>query len=361
MKIVENILDSMSIGSNCGTTASKIILNYYGYKLSEDMIFGLGSGLGFIYQYYAGDESYFLSGKNESLENNIANMFGGTVITGYFDGEEMAFAKVKDFLNKNMPVILDVSIRYLPYFKPYLESVGNIGFGLHNVVLIGYDEDEETVLLLDHRWNEPQKISMRDLARARGAADSGMNPRNAYRVYILPKSPICLADYIEYAIQINVSRMKYPFAYKMGLSGLKTFQNEIFGMLTSDKWPEGAEAISTFAVLMEKLGTGGGNFRRMYGRFLKEAAVITGRKIYHRTGEAYMSLAKEWKELYKELLAALLNNSPENRSRIQDRLAYIVEMEYALMEQLHTGKENYYENRRNLQYAASQIPNALRG
>lgn len=334
MKIVKNILDSMGMGSNCGTTSSKIILNHYNYKVSEDMVFGLGSGLGFVYQYYTQDETYFLSGKNESLENNIANLFGGTIESGYFDNEEKAFNEVKKYIDRDMPVILDLSIRYLPYFEPYLESVGNIGFGLHNAVLAGYDEEEHTVLLLDHRWSEPQKVFMKDLSRARGALDSGMNPRNAYKVYILPNPPDDLSNYIEYAIRINVHRMKYPFAYKMGLSGMKTFKREVLGILKSNKWPESAEALSTFTTLMEKLGTGGGNFRRMYGRFLKEAAEITKNDNYRRIGKEYMSLARDWKKLHKYMNLSIDDNTNDNSIKVESILDVIIKKEDDLIDQL---------------------------
>lgn len=334
MKIVNNILNSMCMGSNCGTTATKIILNHYGYQISENMVFGLGSGLGFIYQYYADDETYFLSGKNESLENNIANLLGGSVVTGYFDDEEKAWEMVKGYIDMDIPVILDLSIRYLPYFEPYLESVGGIGFGLHNAVLAGYDEKEQTVLLLDHRWSEPQTISMADLVRSRGAKDSGMDPRNAYRIYLLPEQESVTADKISFAVKLNVHRMKYPFAYKIGLSGLCTFQKELLEIAEQNIAENSANALTTFGMLMEKLGTGGGNFRRIYGRFLREAAEIIQKEEYKEISRRYMDLAGDWKELSFNLINIVKHNNADNRMHLKQITDRIIDKENDCIERL---------------------------
>jgi hypothetical protein len=38
-------------GKHCQTTAMKAVLDYSGIQLSEDMLLGLGGGIGFIYWY----------------------------------------------------------------------------------------------------------------------------------------------------------------------------------------------------------------------------------------------------------------------------------------------------------------------
>lgn len=295
MKTIKRLIENKSLGSNCSTTALKTILNYYGYNLSEDYIFGIGAGLGFIYQYYANNNEYFLSGKNESIELNALNALGGTIISGSFDDNDLAWLEVKSFIDQNIPVILDLSIRDLPYFKPYLSGLKNIGFGLHNAVLCGYDETTRTVQLLDHRWNEPLVVSYHDLAKARKSSGN-VSSRNAYKVLItssnIPKIPN-----IRHSLILNINRMKNPFAFKMGLPGVTMFKKDINIIMHTEENEDSKNAIITYAYLMEKLGTGGGNFRRMYGRFLMELSKKNENIKYKEIGNSYLELSRKWRKL----------------------------------------------------------------
>ena len=49
---MKKVLDLKEFGGkHCQTTALKSILSYYGLTISEEMLFGLGGGVGFIYWY----------------------------------------------------------------------------------------------------------------------------------------------------------------------------------------------------------------------------------------------------------------------------------------------------------------------
>ena len=52
-------------GKHCQTTAIKGILNYKGIDLSEEMLLGLGGGLGFIYWYMKMMPTPFIGGGRE--------------------------------------------------------------------------------------------------------------------------------------------------------------------------------------------------------------------------------------------------------------------------------------------------------
>ena len=52
------------IGKHCETTALKRALDYHGLTLSEEMLLGLGGGIGFIYWYMKMMPSPFVGGRN---------------------------------------------------------------------------------------------------------------------------------------------------------------------------------------------------------------------------------------------------------------------------------------------------------
>lgn len=321
-----DVVNTHTSGSNCGTNASKVLLQAQGYPFSEAMTFGSGSSLGFIYQYYKESDECFLSGKNESLELNLTTLLGGEYISGNFDDPDKAFTTIVEMVDERVPVILDLSIKHLPYFKPYLARLNNIDFGLHNAIITDYDRRNQTVTLLDHRWAEPKVISIEDLKLAMGATGSGVNPRCNYRSIILPSYSGSHQQEIIQAVELNIHRMKYPFAFKMGLKGISTFRKEIITIVSnSELYEEKQEIMATFGILMEKLGTGGGNFRRIYGRFLQEAAEITGDKRFLESAVHYKKVAKEWKILSKLLTVSMMNK--KQKQLLDNCLTKIIEKE----------------------------------
>lgn len=329
MKVIPGILEKHGIGANCGTNATRVALKHMGYDLSEEMVFGLGSGLGFIYQYFTEEDSYFVSGKNESLENNVCSLLGGQCISGFWDDNDAAWDSLKHFIDNDLPVIVDTSIQELPYFRPYLESLYNIGFGLHNVLVAGYDEVEKTILLLDHRWVNPQIVSYEDFERARSTTNTTIEPRNGYRV-LLPTQPCSQGFYkdIDMAIRLNINRIRYPYAFKMGLKGIKMFQKDVLKFYTNLE--ENRKHVVVFGSLLEKLGTGGGNYRRMYGNFLKEAGRETGKEAFEEIGSEYIKCANVWKKLSNILLKA----NEQDYEVLEKTMDEIVLRENKLIDQL---------------------------
>lgn len=334
-KQIDKIIELHSIGSNCDTNATKTIMHYYGYHYDEDVVFGLGSGLGFIYQYYSKNNTFFLSGKNESLELNVATLFGGTLYSRSFESAEEAWLEAKDMIDADIPLILDLSITHLPYFQPYLSEIQNLGFGLHNAMLVGYDDKEQTVTLLDHRWLRPQMISKQALLDSWYLKDSDVNPRGAFHAIMLPAPPEQINDEIRYALRLNMSRLLHPFAYKMGLPGLKTFWREISGFANIGLDDDSREGVATFASLMEKLGTGGGNFRRLYGNFLKKLSRFDDAFLPLRdTSKRYLQCAVLWKQLSINMTRWSDTDDAEAAANACTILEQIVQNEYACVEEI---------------------------
>src|SRR5918994_6588848 len=104
------------------------------------------------------------------------------------------------------------------------------------------------------------------------------------------------------AIEHAVRNMREPeLGEFQGLPALRRFASEV------GEWPEAAEdwpwcARFTYQVI-ERRGTGGGNFRRMYARFLEEVG-------YREAGLA-ADAAERWTSLASALLAASEADEPQ--------------------------------------------------
>ena len=73
-KIIENFQPLG--GKHCITSSLRQIFNFYGYPLSEEMLFGIGEGLDFTYINLA--HSPMVSGRSKvlELENVLSNHLG---------------------------------------------------------------------------------------------------------------------------------------------------------------------------------------------------------------------------------------------------------------------------------------------
>jgi hypothetical protein len=254
--ILGEVVNNQRLGSHCATTSLAIVTNYYGHPFSESLCFGLGSGIGFTYQKYIETGFYFFTGRNESLELNLASQLGGVVEYGSTDSAEEGWLAVKNYIDKGVPVILDLNITHLPHFSKYMNDLGSVSFGLHSALLVGYNLQKKEAFLLDHRWNDVISISFEDLSKARCSREAPVNPRNGWKVMMLPQNRIDMEYAIREAIRINVHRMKYPFAYKMGLAGVKMFAKEsrIWRKILSPEEKKTTAKMAT--IFLEKLGTG---------------------------------------------------------------------------------------------------------
>ncbi|MBA9086892.1 hypothetical protein FHR92_003372 [Fontibacillus solani] len=124
-------------GKHCITNALKQVFHYYGYPLSEEMIFGLASGLSFTYINLA--NSPMVSGRSKlfEFERKLANRLNITIKCKQPKNYNIAFDQTKKMLNRNCPILVYAD---MPFLK-YLGLDENSHFGGHAVILFGYDDE----------------------------------------------------------------------------------------------------------------------------------------------------------------------------------------------------------------------------
>jgi hypothetical protein len=119
--------------------------------LSEDMLLGLGAGIGFIYWQMKGAPPVFGGRANvrrpgeNGLEVDTGLRTGVQVGVYMTDSRKKAEQQLISLLNHDEPVMLQVDMGFLPYF----DFPGDFHFGGHVVVACGLDPDAGTVLVAD--------------------------------------------------------------------------------------------------------------------------------------------------------------------------------------------------------------------
>ena len=294
---------------HCVTGSLRHIYEFYGYPISEEMLLGLGEGVGFIYWHMKGTLP-FLGGRAnierpgvEGLEKALGRRCGVGVEALRTTSAGKAQKTLLEMLQANQPVMLVLDMGFLPYFD---FGGQEYHFGYHVVVACGYDPQTGQVLLAD-RDEALHPVSLETLEKARGSKYKPFPPQHAwYRFDFGNKHPpqpeeICIA------MRQSASAMLHPPISNFGVHGIAKAAGRI------RNWPKVMDekelretCINTAIMIDARGGTGGGLFRYMYARFLKEAAELCSEprlneisKCMHTAGDMWQAAAGLFEQAYE--------------------------------------------------------------
>ena len=323
---------------HCVTGSMRHIYEFHGCPISEDLLLGLGAGVGFIYWHMKGTAPFFGGRANvghpgeEGLEKTAGRRTGVRVRSYCTASARKAEKAVLDLLAAGEPVMVQLDMGFLPYFN-FLKEYH---FGGHVVVLVGYDPDTRQVLVAD-RDGELHLVSLEVLARARGSEFKPFPPRNTWHTFDFSHKRPPASNEVEQAIrEVTIGMLRPPIA-NLGVKGIRTAAERAL------KWPKIMSedelrnaCFNVFIFIDAKGGSGGGIFRYMYGRFLKEAATITGNDELAKMGEMIHTIGDHWQQAAQLFEKAYTAPTPPTLlSEASQLILRIADREQAAWEQLH--------------------------
>ena len=282
-------------GNHCGSTALRNLLAFHGLEISEEMALGLGAGVCFYYvNLPEGSPSRFTNGRVGKLEEQFVELTGIELRMDTSDDPGESWLLARELVDAGRPALLLSDLYHLDHYGKSAHFPG------HAVVLAGYDD--EVAYLSDTGFEELQTTSLESLARARHEQHP-VYPL-AGHMFSVPdgESPHDPREAAPRAIARGVMQMFEPeLGEFQGMPALERFAAEV------GSWPEAIEDWQWSArfnyQVIERRGTGGGNFRLMYARFLDEAGYDEARLAFEA--------ADRWTELAAALLAASEADEPE--------------------------------------------------
>jgi hypothetical protein len=289
-------------GNHCGSTALRNLLAFHGVELSEDMAFGLGAGACFYFVAVPGQSpSRFTNGRTSRLEEQFVELTGAPLELRTFDNPDSSWEAARDAVDSGAPALLLTDLYYLDHYGKSAHFPG------HAVVLAGYDDD--SALLADTAFEDLQRTSLASLREARHSAHP-IFPLSGHML-VASESLDCFdpRQAAPEAIRLASSRMFDPTLGEYeGLPALRRFAEEVAS------WPEILDDWAWCArfgyQVIERRGTGGSNFRRMYARFLAECAAAGLASV----GEALLladEAAEAWTSLAESLRVASEGREPD--------------------------------------------------
>lgn len=336
-------------GRHCITSSLKQIFTYYGYPMSEELLFGLASGLSFLYLNQAA--SPMVNGRTKvfEFEKKLANRLHITIRCRSGKNYENIFQTTKHMIDRNQPVLIYVDMPYLPYLG--MDSASH--FGGHAVVLFGYDDEKKQFLISDRDQHDApihtpkgslnkdfHMVDYCDIERARSSTFRPFPAKNKYLTFDFQGYRRVDKDVLREAILDTCESMLHPPAQLLGVSGILKFSRELRKWNAFDSEKLKLAGITNYFQINKEGGTGGGIFRRMYGDFLKEVSHIWGDERFSALGESFIEVSLLWDSVADMLWK--LSQACERKllDTMSEMIAALAVKEKALYEELYNIAHN---------------------
>jgi len=282
-------------GHHCGSAALRDLLGFHGAELSEEMAFGLGAGPCFYFVPMDGSSpSRFINGRTRRLEEEFMRLTNAPLELRTFPDPDASWDAARALVDSGTPVLLLTDLYHLDHYGKSAHFPG------HAIVLAGYDDTHAYVA--DTGFEGLQRTSLDGLRRARHG-DHPVFPLAGHMFTVT--GDVTEFDFraaADAAIEAATRRMLEPELGDFeGLPALRRLAAE------AGEWPsllDDWQWSARFAYqVIERRGTGGGNFRAMYGRFLDELG--------NPAASAAHEASARWSALAAELLEASEEDPPD--------------------------------------------------
>lgn len=317
--------------AHCENGVASNLLKHNGLNISEPMVFGIGSGLFFVYLPFikvnhAPAFSYRpLPG---AIFGRLAKRLGIKVKRQKFSGSKSAEKALDDNLKNNIPSGLQVGVYNLTYFPEDYR----FHFNAHNLVV--YGKTETDYLISDPVMETTTTLTIEELDRVRFAKGAFAPKGQMYYPIHIPKD-IDFAKAITKAIKATCRDMLAPVPI-VGVRGIKYVAKQI------RKWPvklgvrKANHYLAQIVRMQEEIGTGGGGFRFIYAAFLQEAAVVLKNDQLKELSFEMTAIGDMWRDFAVEAGRVYKKRSakPDVYNLLADQLTAIAEKEEQFFKKL---------------------------
>ncbi|MEE8162470.1 MAG: BtrH N-terminal domain-containing protein [Anaerolineae bacterium] len=284
---------------HCVTGSMRHVYVYNDHDISEEMLLGIGSGVGMIYWHMKGappllgGRANFERPGEEGLEKTTGRRTGVMVESYTTSSARKAERTLLEMLDAGQPVMIQCDMGFLPYFD-FGDS--EYHFGGHVVVVCGYDAETHQVLIADRDGVYP--VSMEDLDKARGSTYKPFPPKHKWYTFDFSNKRQPTADQVRQAIAEQTKGMLEPPISNIGVKGIRKAAERAL------KWPSQMDEdelrftlFNMFIFIDASGGSGGGIFRYMFSRFLREAAEIMGDVRLNESADEFQHIGDRWQEV----------------------------------------------------------------
>ncbi|MDR2764484.1 MAG: BtrH N-terminal domain-containing protein [Tannerella sp.] len=281
-----------SQAAHCENGVTAGILRFYGIRISEPMIFGIGAGLFFSYMPFIRLHQmpvFSFRPLPGHIFARVTGRLGIRINKRRFQNEDKAMEALDKLLEQGIPVGNLVGVFYLPYFpKEY-----RFHFNAHNICVIGKEGDVYTVS--DPVVQATCELTYDDLKRVRFAKGTFPPQGKMYWVKRISTTSPDLRSAILSGIRLNCNRMlDIPLPW-FGVKGIHTLAAKMRCWERKLGAKKAALQLAQVIRMLEEIGTGGAGFRYMYAAFLQEAAGIADQPAFREAAMEMTRIGDLWR------------------------------------------------------------------
>lgn len=293
--------------------ASNLLLNK-GLHLSEPMIFGIGSGLFFVYLPFL--KVNFAPGFSYrpmpgAIFSKAAKRLGIKIKRQKFSNPKEAQQMLEKNLENNIPTGLQVGVFNLTYFPEEYK----FHFNAHNLVV--YGKEGNRFLISDPVMDFTTSLSEEELEKVRYAKGALAPKGHMYYPVYIPKE-IHLEEAIIKGIKDTCKNMLAPVPL-IGVKAMRWVAKSIPKWAAKKGTKVTNHYLGQLIRMQEEIGTGGGGFRFIYGAFLQEASVILKNPQLKDLSKEITEIGDMWRDFAVDIARVYKNRN--SKSDIYNQLS----------------------------------------
>lgn len=277
--------------AHCESGVISNMFRHYGLIISEPMAFGIGAGIFFGHLPFVkvngvpGTTYRIWPG---AIFSRVCKRLGVKMESHKFTSPDKAMQALDDVIAKGIPVGMQSSVYYLPYFP----ASYRFHFNAHNLVVYGKDGGD--YLVSDPIMETVTTIDRENLIQARFAKGFPEPKGKMYYPLGIPKEVDLRGPIKEGISQACYYMLKIPLPM-FGVKGIRFLAKRV------QRYPEkvgdrrAGLYLGNIIRMQEEIGTGGAGFRFMYAAFLLEAGTLLQNEELKKIGKDLTVVGDLWR------------------------------------------------------------------
>jgi hypothetical protein len=167
--------------------------------------------------YWGNNPKYFL--------RELGEIIGLTELLSEGKSFKNEFPKIKQFLDKDQPVMVGALDMYFLHYYPDLYQKEHVP--IHYLLVVGYDDENEKVFVHDCSIKGVQEVSYNEFEQSLNVHVPGMSKKNTYRVFTLPERLINELELAERGFTHKAESMLKPPVNMFGIPAMHKLSKDI--------------------------------------------------------------------------------------------------------------------------------------
>ena len=277
--------------AHCESGVISNMFRHYGLQISEPMAFGIGAGIFFGHLPFVkvngvpGTTYRIWPG---AIFSRVCKRLGVKMESHKFGSPDKAMQALDEVIAKGIPVGMQSSVYYLPYFP----ASYRFHFNAHNLVV--YGKENGHYMVSDPIMDTVTTIDHENLVQARFAKGFPEPKGKMYFPVSVPRQ-VDFREPIKAGIkQACYYMLKIPMPM-FGVKGIRFLAKRVKDYPAKVGDRRAGLYLGNIIRMQEEIGTGGAGFRFMYAAFLQEAGALLNNEELKAIGKELTAVGDLWR------------------------------------------------------------------